>query len=139
MGEQKNTIFYLVILICILSVIFIVRVITKNDNIIEESNNIISNKQNNSNEFYKTTKNNSIYIESHKGYNYEIRGVVKNTTNKTVKNLKVSAKIYDNEDNKKRDVNTYLDNLAPNESWAFELWTGETNYKYKELKVTYEN
>ena len=136
MEKQKNTIFYLAILICILSLIFIIKVITKKDNIQVSNNNVV---QTNTIKNNIVKKNNAVYIESHKGNNYIIEGVVKNTTNKTVKNLKVSAKIYDYNDNKKRDVNTYLDNLAPNETWAFELWTGESNYKYKELKVTYEN
>ena len=29
--------------------------------------------------------------------------------------------------------------LEPGETWAFSIWTGQTNYKYKNLKLTYDN
>lgn len=126
--KNKNII-YLLIIVTILGFVLIVRVNNKKDT--NKQNSINNNTNNN------VVIKNSVYIESHKAYSYQIKGIVRNGTNKTVTGLKITADIYDKNDNKIRNMSAYLETLSSGETWAFSIWSGETNYKYKNLKLTY--
>ena len=80
MEKQKNTIFYLALLISILSIIFIIKVSTPKDNILVSSNNIVQTNtiKNNTN-----TQKQGLYIKEHYIENYNslvkiVKGIVIN-------------------------------------------------------------
>ena len=129
---KNKSIFYLLITIITLLIILIFRANSTTNNKTENQtirNNTIVNK----------VVKKGIYIESHKGYNYKITGIVRNNTNKKVTGLKLKVNIYDKDNNKLGSSGDMMSLLEPGETWAFSIWTGQTNYKYKNLKLTYDN
>ena len=128
---ENKFIKYILILTLIFGIILIYKINNK------ESINVSTNKINTISTIKTNTIKNDVYIESHKAHNYQIKGIVRNGTNKTVKGLQVSADIYDKNDNKLRTMTAFLESLSAGETWSFSIWSGETNYKYKNLKLTY--
>lgn len=80
---------------------------------------------------------NDVYIEKHEMNNYYITGIVKNNTNNTIKNLRITADCYDKENNKLGYAVDSLNELQPNETWKFKMLKSSETTQYKNIKLTY--
>ena len=131
----------LIIIAIVLLLIFLFIIITNPGDTKQSSTNI-STKQNiiknttNTNNINNTNQN-QVYIVNHKAENLSIKGIVKNNTNRNVKNLKIEADIYDKNGNKINTSSDWLEELKPNETWAFSIFTGQTSYTYKNIRLNY--
>lgn len=84
----------------------------------------------------KETK--TVFIKEHSLNNTYINGIVKNNTENTVTNLKISADCYDKNGNKLANGVSYLDKLEPGETWNFKIYTYSNTKQYKNLKIEYK-
>ena len=135
MENQKKLIIILGIIIVILAIIMIYKI--KNPKEIKQTS-ITTNNYSVQNTTV-TKERNEVYIVNHKGEIPNITGIVKNGTNQTIRNVKITVDLYDINGNKTGTSGDILDSLAPNETWAFSIYASFSQYKYKNLKVTYEN
>lgn len=136
--KNKN-ITILVITIIILLFILIIKINNKNETKITSTNIFQKNTIKNNNTTVIKTQRNDVYIESHKGYSYSIKGIVKNGTANTINSVYITADLYDKKGNKLGNCNDIISSLAPGETWAFSMPHSKTEYIYKNLKVTYKN
>lgn len=130
MKKEKNIIFYLAISIIILSIIFIIRVTTTNNNIQISSNNIIqtNNIKNNTN-----IQKQGLYIKEHyikNDFSKTIEGIVVNNTNNNYKYLQVEVECYDKDNNKLQTTSDIISELKSNENWKFKIYVNSETYKY---------
>lgn len=63
---------------------------------------------------------------------YLIEGIVKNNTNKIVKNVRIRAIFYDNNNNKISEAMDYINSIDENGTWKFKLGL------YSKEKLTYK-
>ncbi len=140
MEKQKNIIFYLTILICILSIIFIIKVATKNDNI-QVSSNMVPNvrdgnniTQTNSIKNNTNTQKQGLYIKEHyiknTTFSKTIEGIVVNNTNQNYEYVVVRVQCYDKDNNKLESSGDSITNLNSKESWKFNIYINSETARY---------
>lgn len=138
MEKQKNIIFYLAIIICILSIIFIIKIIIPKKETVKTNsniaNNIIANKQkenvttNNTN-----TQKQGLYIKEHyiKNSSFKtIEGIVVNNTNNNYEYLQVEVDCYDKDNYKLETTSDIISELKSQEKWKFKIYINSNTYKY---------
>lgn len=137
--NKFNVINILIILAIVLLVIFLFVIITSPVDTKTASTNTKQNIVKNTNKTNTINNNqNKVYIVNHKAESLSIKGVVKNNTNKTIENVKIEADIYDKSGNKIKSSYDWIEELKTNETWAFSIYTGETSYIYKNIRLNYK-
>lgn len=139
MNKGNNIILYLTILIIVLTIIFIIKVATKNDNIQVSSNVVPNIREDNNITQTNTIKNNTntqkqgLYIKEHyikNDFSKTIEGIVVNNTNNNYKYLQVEVDCYDKDNNKLQTTSDIISELKSKENWKFKIFVNSDTYKY---------
>ena len=131
MEKEKNIIFYLAIIIIILSIIFIIKTTISDNKQIE--NNVIKNTQKSNNTIKQNTEKQGLYIKEHymrNEFSKTIEGIVVNNYNKNYKYLQVEVQCYDKNNNKLQTTGDIISELNSNENWKFKIYVDNDTYRY---------
>jgi len=131
MEKEKNIIFYLAIIIIILSIIFIIKTTISDNKQIE--NNVIKNTQKSNNTIKQNTEKQGLYIKEHymrNEFSKTIEGIVVNNNNKNYKYLQVEVQCYDKNNNKLQTTGDIISELNSNENWKFKIYVDNDTYRY---------